>query len=145
MGTSQVIAFLAEAMYFATYFAFALVFLFFILKILLRNRVLVGMAWVFLVSLSSFNADSAFGLPFAMAVTLNVLIFLLLVRFGFLAMLIALFVDSWLGSMPATFHASAWYSGTGFAGVLVFVALAFYGFRTANGGRPILDSIGYEK
>src|SRR5262249_10141368 len=111
---------------------------------LLRNWILVGVAWVVLYSLSSLSGNAS-APAVAMIVAVNVLMFLLLLRFGFLATVITIFILAWLESMPATFHASAWYSRTGFAGLLVLLALAFYGFRIAIGGRPILDSIAYEE
>jgi hypothetical protein len=37
-------------------------------------------------------------------------------------------------AVPATLQTSAWYSGVGFVGLLVPVAIALFAFRTSLGG-----------
>jgi hypothetical protein len=39
--------------------------------------------------------------------------------------------------LPATLDSSAWHAGYGYVTVAVVAALAFYGFRTSLGGRPV--------
>ena len=42
-----------------------------------------------------------------------------------------------LGSFPLTTQRSTWYSGLSLAGILLLAAMAFYGFYTSLGGRPV--------
>jgi hypothetical protein len=42
-----------------------------------------------------------------------------------------------LVNFPLTTHGSAWYSGISLAGILLIAAMAFYGFYTSLGGRPV--------
>jgi hypothetical protein len=50
-----------------------------------------------------------------------------------------------LGNMLPSFlpiipEVSAWYSGIGFAAILLLLALAAYAFRTSLGGRPMFQA-----
>jgi hypothetical protein len=42
-----------------------------------------------------------------------------------------------LQHFPLTTQFSAWYAGFGLTGILLIVALAFYGFYTSLGGRAV--------
>ena len=57
-------------------------------------------------------------------------------RFGLLALVANLVVESILNNFPLTFQGSAWYSGISVTGILLMAAMAFYGFYTSLGGRP---------
>jgi hypothetical protein len=67
----------------------------------------------------------------------NSLTVLLLIRLGFLAGVAAAFVMFCLQFLPLTTHGSAWYAGISLAGILLLAAIAFYGFYTSLGGRPV--------
>ena len=43
-------------------------------------------------------------------------------------------------NFPLTLDASAWYSGYGFAALLIFAAVVLYAFRNSLGGRPLLGA-----
>jgi hypothetical protein len=40
-------------------------------------------------------------------------------------------------SLPLTTQGSAWYAGISLAGILLLATMAFYGFYTSLGGRPV--------
>jgi hypothetical protein len=42
-------------------------------------------------------------------------------------------------SNPMTLQSSAWYSSAGYVPLGIVGAIAVYGFKTAMGGRPVLD------
>jgi hypothetical protein len=46
-------------------------------------------------------------------------------------------VYSVLNDFPLTTQGSAWYAGISLAGILLMAAMAFYGFHTSLGGRPV--------
>ena len=45
---------------------------------------------------------------------------------------------------PITLDGSSWYAGVGYAGLLVLAGLAFYGFWTSFGGRPVFQMVSVE-
>ena len=61
----------------------------------------------------------------------------LLIRFGLLALVVDSSSIFFLGSFPLTTQGSAWYAGISLAGILLMAAMAFYGFYTSLGGRPV--------
>ena len=69
-------------------------------------------------------------------ITTSLTVFLFL-RFGLLAVVASYFFTNILGSFPLTTQMSAWYSGLSIAGILLMAAMAFYGFYTSLGGRPM--------
>ena len=68
----------------------------------------------------------------------------LLMRFGLLAMLANYVIHSLLTDFPLTTQASAWYAGISLAGILLIATIAFYGFYTSFGGRPIVGAAAFE-
>jgi hypothetical protein len=40
---------------------------------------------------------------------------------------------------------SSWYAGIGLAGILLMAAMAFYGFYTSLGGRPVFGGTAFEE
>ena len=83
----------------------------------------------------TFFLDSLHGMRSAMAQLSS-----LLLRLGFLPLVVTQ-VALWLfKKYPMTFDTSAWYFGVGFTGMLVLAALALYGFRTSLGGQPAFSA-----
>jgi hypothetical protein len=69
----------------------------------------------------------------------------LLIRFGLLAIVAQGFVNGLLSEWPLTMQGSAWYAGIGLTGILLLAALAFYGFYTSLGGRPVFGAAAFEE
>ena len=66
------------------------------------------------------------------------LLVFLLIRFGLLACVAQDRLQTVsLESFPLTTQGSAWYAGISLAGILLMAAMAFYGFYTSLGGRPV--------
>ena len=62
----------------------------------------------------------------------------LITRLGLLALSAAfVFEFCLLTNFPLTTQGSAWYAGISVAGILLMAAMAFYGFYTSLGGRPV--------
>lgn len=68
---------------------------------------------------------------------LQVMLFVVLLRFGFLALLVALAFNYLVYIYPVTLDVSAWYFPSGLFGIAVLVAMLAYGFRAALGGQPL--------
>jgi serine/threonine-protein kinase len=62
-----------------------------------------------------------------------------LVRIGLVAAIVDAFVWTLFATSPMTLQPSAWYSSAGYVSLGIIGAIAVYGFRTALGGRPVLD------
>ena len=122
-----------------------MIFLFFlfVMRILLRNTWLAGaVAALVLTPLMSGRMLAASEpwvfLPFALAGT--IVLFSVLIRFGFLALAVLGYVFVvMLSSFPLTFEASSWYAGFSYAALGIVAALALFGFKTSLGGRRLFD------
>jgi hypothetical protein len=74
----------------------------------------------------------------ARGLILNSLTVFVLIRLGFLALVASvIFHLCLLENFPLTTQGSTWYAGLGLAGILLMGAMAFYGFYTSLGGRPV--------
>ena len=62
-----------------------------------------------------------------------------LVRIGLVAAIVDAFVWTLFTSSPMTLQTSAWYLSAGYVSLGIIGAIAVYGFKTALGGRPVLD------
>jgi serine/threonine protein kinase len=117
----------------------------FLVRAVLKKQWIVGTVWVVgWVALRFLRAD--FLDSRALAVTTGVfwtLLFSLLVfiilRFGFFALVVAIFVlDSVIGCFLTT-DFSAWYGQSSFAIVILILAMALRGFRLSLGSRPLFS------
>ena len=68
----------------------------------------------------------------------SLLVFIIL-RFGFFALVVAIFVLDSLIACFLTTDFSAWYGQSSFAIVIVIVAMALRGFRLSLGSRPLFS------
>ena len=62
-----------------------------------------------------------------------------LMRFGLLASMVMLGVMRLIHNSPITLDLSAWYVGSGFAGLFVLLLLLAYGFKTSLDGRRVFE------
>jgi hypothetical protein len=115
----------------------AILFVLFLLRALLRKEWAAAVAFVLLFTVL-FSAGSQFD-PVVLLTSLIfwVLAVFLLIRFGLLAFVVQGLFDNLLEQYPLTTHGSAWYAGISLAAILLMAALAFYGFYTSLGGRPV--------
>ncbi|HEY0704194.1 MAG TPA: serine/threonine-protein kinase, partial [Candidatus Acidoferrales bacterium] len=118
----------------------ALFFIFFVVRLLLRNQWLAVAATILL-----FAVPSAFGEHPVLHVVEDVLVFgtalLILVRFGLLALLVALCANNVLEAYPLTGHFTEWYAQPTIVVFVMVVALAVFGFYTATAGKSRLGNI----
>ena len=119
------------------FFWLAALFVLFLLRALLRKEWAAAVAWVLLPTVLV-AAGSRFD-PVASVDTLSFfgLAVFVMIRFGLLALVANALVYNILQNFPLTTQVSAWYAGISLAGILLIAALAFYGFYTSLGGRPV--------
>jgi hypothetical protein len=137
LGARTIVADVALALIFGLFFWLAALFVLFLLRALLRKEWAAAVAWVLL-----FTFFAAAGSQFAPDVLVGTLIFsglavFVMIRFGLLALVANWMVYYILQAFPLTTQGSVWYSGISLAGILLIAALAFYGFYTSLGGRPV--------
>jgi serine/threonine protein kinase len=114
---------------------FTAIFLFFLLRVLVRNeKVVIAVPLILAAGISLAKGPAS--LPLAIVQT--ALIIFVLMRFGLVAFLASLFISNLFGSVPATCDTSAWYFPYGFATLAIFAAIVLSAFRYSLGGRPLL-------
>ena len=109
-------------------------FLFLSLRSLLRAKSLAMVAWivgygVVVVRTATLGSDWRVGLPGCLAAA--VLAFLVLDRFGLVALCATAFTSSVFTSLPAALEFSAWYSNRSLISLGIIVGIGLYGARTA--------------
>lgn len=121
----------------ALYKSLGILFLIFLGRMLLRKQWLA--AGVIVVSLAGINAANAInpfiGWPVNIAF-FGVVVFTLM-RFGLLSMSVALFMSLFIGQFPLTADWSVWYSGEIAFTAIAVLAIALFGFRTAQAGQSL--------
>jgi Protein kinase domain len=120
--------------------ALAFFLFFFLLRLRLRNE------WVaFAVMVALLASPSLLGKYALLNAVGAVLVFgvalLLLMRFGLLALVIALALNNVLQVYPLTAHLSAWYAEPTLFVFILLLALTVYSFYTAVGGRRIFGAV----
>jgi hypothetical protein len=119
------------------FFWLAALFVLFLLRALLRKEWTAAVAWVLL-----FTVLTAGGSGFDPVALVGTLIFsslavFVMICFGLLALVANWVIYNTLENFPLTIQGSAWYAGISLTGILLMATLAFYGFYTSLGGRPV--------
>src|SRR5579871_1728174 len=117
----------------------------FLVRAVLKKQWIVGTVWVVGWVAMRFLRANLFDSP-VRAVTTGVfwtllfsLLVLIMLRFGFFALVVAVFVIDSLTACFLTTDFSAWYGQSSFAIVIVVVAMALRGFRLSLGSRPLFS------
>ncbi len=85
------------------------------------------------------------GINLGFGILLNVLILIILIRFGLIALIVSFYVSMILGNFPITFETSAWYFGTGLLGLFIPTALVVCGFYFSLAGKPAFGSLSIDE
>jgi hypothetical protein len=136
LGARDLSAYLIRVSQFALDSALVFLFLFFVLRVLLRRDWLAAAVFT-LIGTATWLAGPipAIDLPFG--VIYMVLVILVLLRFGLLALIAARMAQLFQGASALTLDPSRWYFGYSLVVLLLVAALAAWGFRTALAGRPL--------
>ena len=118
--------------------ALAIMFSFFLVRLLLRNYWLSVAVTGVMVLLTALGGENfVVEMPFVVLTT--AIIMFALVRLGILGVAVSFFVLTLWTSWPITVDFSQWYSAQSLFMFAVFLALLFYGFRVALGNKPLLS------
>lgn len=133
---SSVAGFLLGLQSYSLEWALAIITLLFLVRVLLRKQWLaVGVSWILLALMLT---DWLTPISVAEGLLWSALVYVVLLRFGILALAVAwFFYDPGLSLAPVTLDFSQWYAWRAVLILLPFVALLLYGFRTALGRQPI--------
>jgi len=137
LGARAIVADVAGSLIWAPFLWLTSLFILFLLRALLRKQWAAAVAFVLLGT-----AMAAAGSRFDPVASVGILIFgslavFVMIRFGLLALVANAFVYNILQNYPLTTQGSAWYAGISLTGILLMAAMAFYGFYTSLGGRPV--------
>jgi serine/threonine-protein kinase len=114
-------------------------FLIFLVRLLVRKDWIVALVIVFLGAITNTGAEYFYlNLMFSAVIWLS--IYLILRRFGLLALVTGLVVQNMLVVFPMTSHLSRWYASGAVAGMAVIAGLACFAFYNALAGQTIFRS-----
>ncbi len=113
-----------------------------VLRVLLRRQWLAIAVFLAIAFGLGMASEPAYAVVNGVALALFMSMFLfVLIRFGLFAGLLAIFFSSW-PAFALTVDPSSWYFGRSLVTMLVFAAIAVYGFVISLAGRPIFkDSV----
>jgi hypothetical protein len=124
--------------------ALAMMSFFFLSALILRKKWLAAIALGLLSIVASLSGENfVIEIPFAILQT-AVLVFAVL-RFGLVVVAVANFANALLATTPITLDLSQWYAGRSFFTLMMLSAIAFYGFRTALGRKPVFGMVALEE
>jgi len=136
LGARTIIAYMSYSLFSEVFLALAFLFLLVLLRALLRKEWAAAIAWAFFLTVFFSVDDFAPVALVEVLIVMGVTVFLLR-RLGLLWFVVFIVFASLLPSFPLTTQSSAWYAGISLAGILLMAAMAFYGFYTSLGGRPV--------
>jgi len=140
LGARGVITHLAWSCVIQLLLAFGLMFLMLFMRWLLRNEWLAAAVVVAVMALQGTAQSSAPHLVGPAVVLIWAILVLTILRFGLVAAMTLLVFSVFLDAFPITTDTSAWYASTGYIAILLMAAIAFYGFRTSLGGKPMFGA-----
>jgi len=111
----------------------------FLLRTLLRRQWLAALAFILIcVLVKSFGqSNPAMMIPIFTAI--YGLVVFILMRFGLLSLVIAIFILDFVLPFLFTINVTSWYGLSSLFGAILIFALAFYGFHVSLAGRKLLD------
>ena len=119
-------------------FAFGTFFLMFLLRLILRKEWLAASVFVAIFVADKGLADGELWEVPVFFVIYAVLAWLLL-RYGIVPLIVSVLTANCLLNAPATLDFSSWYIASALVSLLVFLGIAFYGFRCTVAGKPLFD------
>jgi hypothetical protein len=120
-------------------YSLGIFFVLFLVRLLVRKDWIAAIVIVFLGAITNTGGEY-FWLTFLASAAIWLSIYLVLRRFGLLALVVGLVVQNMLVTFPMTTHLSRWYASGAIAGMTVIVALALFALRGALAGQSLLNA-----
>ena len=108
-----------------------------LLRVLVRNQWLAAALFVILYGVPKFLASNHPAVDMPVWILIYAIAAFALVRFGLIALAIAVFTANVLLNLPFTMDFAKWYTGQSIAVVLSFAFIAGWGYYTALAGRQV--------
>jgi Protein kinase domain len=142
LGARMIITHISNGLNISLVFSFSFLFVLFLLRALLRKEWVAAGAFVlfftvFLNATVLFAGGRSAAVALVIGLIQNGLIVFLLIRLGLLALVTSVVFYFCFLSLPLTTQGSAWYAGISLTAILLMAAIAFYGFYTSLGDRPV--------
>jgi|HubBroStandDraft_6_1064221.scaffolds.fasta_scaffold02634_4 serine/threonine protein kinase len=129
---SEIALFIASSLF--------LFFIFFIIRLLLRKEWMTALVFIALWSSGSLFGDHPV-LGSIFKATFFSVVLILLIRFGLLALMVALCTHEVLLVLPLTTHLSAWYAEPTIFVLCLMLAVAIFGFYTSTAGKQLFGGV----
>ncbi len=107
------------------------------LRALLRNQWLAGAVFVALFAVPRGLASSYMTVELPALILVYAIAVLIVIRFGLIPLVLAIFTIDMLGNVPFSANFSAWYMTTSILALLSVVAISGWGFYRSLGGQPL--------
>src|SRR6516162_291343 len=120
-------------------FSLGIFFLLFLLRLVVKKDWIAAIVIVFLGAVTNTGGDY-FWSTFLFAAVIWLSIYLVLRRFGLLALVVGLVVQNTLVTFPMTTHLSRWYAAGAIAGMVTIVAVALFAMYEALAGQPLFST-----
>jgi serine/threonine-protein kinase len=117
-------------------YALGIFFMLFLLRIVVKKDWIAALVIVFLGAITNTGGDY-FWATFIAAAVIWLSIYIILRRFGVLALVVGLVVQNMLIVFPLTSHLGRWYAGGAIAGVVAIAAIALFAFSNALAGKRL--------
>jgi hypothetical protein len=134
-GVRQSVYLLSQSVCNSLFTSIFLFFVFFVLRVLLRKQWLATCAFVLLTTTVIITSPGAHWIDRPFHAFYAALFAFILLRFGLLALMVAIAMSSVLADVPWTAEPSA----VNLVALAIAAVVAVYGFRTSLAGRPILS------
>jgi membrane protein CcdC involved in cytochrome C biogenesis len=118
-------------------------FLLFLVRFVVKKDWLAAPVIVFLGAITNTGGDY-FWATFIASAVIWFSIYMVLRRFGLLALIVGLVVQNILAVFPITSHLGRWYAPAGTTGMLVIVGVAVFGFYSALAGQSLFSGEGLD-
>jgi serine/threonine protein kinase len=120
-------------------FSLGVFFILFLLRLVVKRDWIAAIGIVFLGAVMNTGGDY-FWSTFLFSAVIWLSIYLVLRRFGLLALVVGLVVQNTLVTFPMTTHLSRWYASGAIAGMVTVVAVALFAMYHALGGQPLFST-----
>jgi hypothetical protein len=115
-------------------------FVLFLLRLLVRKDWIAAIVIVFLGAVASTGGGDYFWLTFLAGAIIWLSIYLVLRRFGLLALVVGFVVQNILITFPMTTHLSRWYASGAIAGMTIIIAITLFALHSALAGQALFSA-----
>jgi hypothetical protein len=120
-------------------YSLVIFFVLFLLRLLVRKDWIAAIVIVFLGSITNTGGEY-FWMTFLLGAVIWLSIYLILRRFGLLALVVGLVVQNILVTFPTTTHLGRWYASGAIAGMMIIIATALFALHSALAGQPLFSA-----